>query len=93
MAWTCVPNYSRDKRRYRKPTRESLSTPEYRAAVEAHNAAQILEPDTISIHRGIDSRHPSFTHSTSSTISRYVICANTVLKFPKLRFISQTILN
>ncbi|XP_046684089.1 copper-transporting ATPase 1 isoform X3 [Homalodisca vitripennis] len=56
---------------YRKPTRESLSTPEYRAAVEAHNAAQILEPDTISIHRGIDSRHPSFTHSTSSTISRF----------------------
>jgi len=52
---------------YRKPTRGSLQTPEYMAAIEARNAAL----DSISIHRGIDDvEKPAFSRSTSSTISR-----------------------
>lgn len=53
-------------RLYKKPTRESLTTPEYRAAIEAKNA-----PDTISVHRGIDNvERPSFHSSTSSAFGR-----------------------
>lgn len=55
---------------YRKPTRGSLQTSEYMAAIAARNAA-LQELDSISVHRGLDDiEKPSFSRSTSSTISR-----------------------
>lgn len=58
--------------RYRKPTRGSLQTSEYLAAIEARNAA-LQELDSISVHRGLDDiEKPTFSRSTSSTISRWV---------------------
>ncbi|PSN45239.1 hypothetical protein C0J52_07008 [Blattella germanica] len=58
--------------KYRKPTRGTLQTPEYMAAVEARNAA-FQELDNLSIHRGLDDiEKPTFSRSTSSTFSRWV---------------------
>nr|XP_018917794.1 PREDICTED: copper-transporting ATPase 1 isoform X2 [Bemisia tabaci] len=56
---------------FRKPTQESLTTPEYRAAMEASKAAK-CELDTISIHRGLDDNEPPvFTRSTSSALENF----------------------
>lgn len=62
-------------RLYKKPTRESLTTPEYRAAM---NAKSIInndtDPDTIFVHRGIDNvERPSFHSSTSSAFGRLLL--------------------
>ncbi|XP_066991020.2 copper-transporting ATPase 1 isoform X2 [Anabrus simplex] len=55
---------------YRKPTRGTLQTSEYMQAAKAHSLA-INELDSISIHRGLDDiERPSFSRSTSSTLSR-----------------------
>ncbi|RZF47721.1 hypothetical protein LSTR_LSTR005985, partial [Laodelphax striatellus] len=55
---------------FKKPTRESLTTSDYIALIEAKCGEQELE--TISIHRGIDDvDRPSFRNSTTSIISRF----------------------
>ncbi|XP_034247401.1 copper-transporting ATPase 1 isoform X2 [Thrips palmi] len=55
---------------YRKPTRGTLSTPEYRAAEIAGSAAL----DSISVHRGVeDIERPNMSRSTSSTLSRWLV--------------------
>ncbi|KAI5749609.1 hypothetical protein M8J76_008757 [Diaphorina citri] len=59
---------------YVKPTLGSLSTPEYRAAMQARSAALGKDLDEVSVHKGIDDiEGPDFTmsKSTSSNISRW----------------------
>ncbi|KAG8226384.1 hypothetical protein J437_LFUL011921 [Ladona fulva] len=62
---------------YRKPTRASLSTSEYRTAMEAHNAAlnELDSISAISLHRGLDDEEDfrpgvSARASSGSTLSR-----------------------
>ncbi|XP_059481574.1 copper-transporting ATPase 1 isoform X3 [Neocloeon triangulifer] len=55
---------------YKKPTRGTLTTPEYQAAVAR---SRELPEDSISLHRGLDDKDKStlaFARSTSSTIGR-----------------------
>ncbi|GLV37053.1 ATP7 [Carabus blaptoides fortunei] len=56
---------------YKKPTKEKLQTPEYRAAIEARQRA-MQELDTISIHRGLDDGEPPMHRATSATLSRFI---------------------
>lgn len=56
---------------YQKPTRESLETPEYLAAIHARQCA-IEEFEGISIHRGMDEGPDMpMRRTTSQTITRY----------------------
>lgn len=58
--------------RFKKPTRESLSTPDYFKSIENKMGGQEL--DAISMHRGIDDiDRPSIRNSTNSIIGRYVL--------------------
>ncbi|KAL1117902.1 hypothetical protein AAG570_004215 [Ranatra chinensis] len=62
----------RPRHRYRKPTKESLTTPEYKEAMIARHTAE-QELDTISIHRGVDDiERPALASSMSSNISRFL---------------------
>lgn len=57
--------------RYKKPTRESLTTPEYQAMIEAKR--NTYEPEAkIIVHRGIDNVERSSLSSTSSVFGRYI---------------------
>ncbi|CAB3368249.1 Hypothetical predicted protein [Cloeon dipterum] len=52
---------------YVKPTRGTLVTPEYQAAVAR---SRELPEDSISLHRGLDDKDKTFARSNSSTIGR-----------------------
>ncbi|KAG5346117.1 ATP7A ATPase, partial [Acromyrmex charruanus] len=54
---------------YRKPTKATLETSEYTAAMQAHSTARTIELDTISLHRGLDDSVVPINRSTS-TLSR-----------------------
>jgi len=70
---------------WHKPTRESLTTSDYLAMLEARNKAHSQESDAISIHRGIDDiDRPSFSHSTSSTFSRFFSRSKTNIEGSRL---------
>ncbi|XP_019700324.1 copper-transporting ATPase 1 isoform X3 [Harpegnathos saltator] len=55
---------------YRKPTKVTLETPEYLAAMHAHSTAQMIDMDTISLHRGLDDSVMPVIHRSTSTLSR-----------------------
>ncbi|XP_054279544.1 copper-transporting ATPase 2 isoform X3 [Macrosteles quadrilineatus] len=70
---------------WRKPTRESLTTSEYLAVLEARNKCSAGETDQISIHRGIDDiERPNLSHSTSSTFSRFFTRSKTNIEGSRL---------
>ncbi|KYN07781.1 Copper-transporting ATPase 1 [Cyphomyrmex costatus] len=54
---------------YHKPTKATLETSEYTAAMQAHSTARTIELDTISLHRGLDDSVVPINRSTS-TLSR-----------------------
>ncbi|XP_075232705.1 copper-transporting ATPase 1 isoform X2 [Lycorma delicatula] len=55
---------------YKKPNRESLTTPEYKESLKAKALGQEL--DTISMHRGIDDiNRPNIRNSSTSLIGRF----------------------
>lgn len=56
---------------YRKPTKATLETAEYVAAVHAHSTAQMIDLDTISLHRGLDDSVAPVMNRSTSTLSRY----------------------
>ncbi|XP_034186993.2 copper-transporting ATPase 1 isoform X1 [Osmia lignaria lignaria] len=55
---------------YRKPTKATLETPEYLAAMRAHSTARMVDLDTISLHRGLDDSVMPIMHRSTSTLSR-----------------------
>lgn len=56
---------------YRKPTKATLETAEYLAAMHAHSTARMMDLDTISIHRGLDDSVVPVMNRSTSTLSRY----------------------
>lgn len=56
---------------YRKPTKATLETPEYLAAMHAHSTARMIDLDTISLHRGLDDSVAPVMSRSTSTLSRY----------------------
>lgn len=56
---------------YRKPTKVTLETPEYLAAMHAHSTARMIDLDTISLHRGLDDSIVPVMNRSTSTLSRY----------------------
>lgn len=58
-------------RSYRKPTKATLETSEYLAAMHAHSTARLIDLDTISLHRGLDDSVVPVMHRSTSTLSRY----------------------
>lgn len=57
--------------RYRKPTKATLETSEYLAAIHAHSTARMIDLDTISLHRGLDDSVAPVMNRSTSTLSRY----------------------
>ncbi|CAK9831963.1 Copper-transporting ATPase 1 [Anthophora retusa] len=55
---------------YRKPTKDTLETPEYLSAMQAHSTARMIDLDTISLHRGLDDTPIPIMHRSASTLSR-----------------------
>ncbi|XP_051172178.1 copper-transporting ATPase 1 isoform X3 [Leptopilina boulardi] len=55
---------------YRKPSKMTLETSEYLAAINAHSAARTLDADAISLHRGLDDTVSVAMQRSTSTISR-----------------------
>lgn len=55
---------------YRKPTKATLETAEYLAAVQAHSTARMIDLDTISLHRGLDDSVAPVMNRSTSTLSR-----------------------
>ncbi|KAL0126484.1 hypothetical protein PUN28_005089 [Cardiocondyla obscurior] len=55
---------------YRKPTKATLETPEYLAAMHAHSTARMIDSDTISLHRGLDDSIMPVMNRSASTLSR-----------------------
>ncbi|KAK2583714.1 hypothetical protein KPH14_009634 [Odynerus spinipes] len=55
---------------YKKPTKASLETPEYLAAMHAHSTARMIDLDAISLHRGLDESVMPVLHRSTSTLSR-----------------------
>ncbi|XP_032666666.1 copper-transporting ATPase 1 isoform X1 [Odontomachus brunneus] len=55
---------------YRKPTKATLETSEYLAAMHAHSTAHMIDMDTISLHRGLDDSVMPVMHRSTSTLSR-----------------------
>ncbi|XP_020286145.1 copper-transporting ATPase 1 isoform X2 [Pseudomyrmex gracilis] len=55
---------------YRKPTKTTLETLEYREAALAHSKARMIDLDAISIHRGLDDTSVEVMKRSMSTLSR-----------------------
>ncbi|KAL6433052.1 hypothetical protein ACFW04_006384 [Cataglyphis niger] len=55
---------------YRKPTKATLETTEYLAAIRAHSTARMIDLDTISLHRGLDDSVAPVMNRSTSTLSR-----------------------
>lgn len=56
---------------YRKPTKATLETSEYLAAMHAHSTARMIDLDAISLHRGLDDSVVPVMNRSTSTLSRY----------------------
>lgn len=56
---------------YRKPTKATLETAEYLAAIHAHSTARMIDLDAISLHRGLDDSVAPVMNRSTSTLSRY----------------------
>lgn len=56
---------------YRKPTKATLETTEYLAAIHAHSTARMIDLDAISLHRGLDDSVAPVMNRSTSTLSRY----------------------
>ncbi|XP_072758605.1 copper-transporting ATPase 1 isoform X2 [Anoplolepis gracilipes] len=55
---------------YRKPTKATLETAEYLAAIHAHSTARMIDLDMISLHRGLDDSIAPVMNRSTSTLSR-----------------------
>lgn len=55
---------------YRKPTKATLETTEYLAAIHAHSTARMIDLDAISLHRGLDDSVAPVMNRSTSTLSR-----------------------
>ncbi|XP_011877566.1 PREDICTED: copper-transporting ATPase 1 isoform X2 [Vollenhovia emeryi] len=55
---------------YRKPTKATLETPEYLAAMQADSTARMIDWDTLSVHRGIEDTYTPVLDKSTSTLSR-----------------------
>ncbi|XP_015171318.1 PREDICTED: copper-transporting ATPase 1 isoform X1 [Polistes dominula] len=55
---------------YKKPTKATLETPEYLAAMQAHSTARMIDLDAISLHRGLDESVMPVLNRTTSSLSR-----------------------
>ncbi|XP_017886715.1 copper-transporting ATPase 1 isoform X2 [Ceratina calcarata] len=55
---------------YRKPTKATLETAEYLAAMHAHSTARIIDMESISLHHGLDDTTIPIMHRSASTLSR-----------------------
>ncbi|XP_070154099.1 copper-transporting ATPase 1 isoform X2 [Polyergus mexicanus] len=55
---------------YRKPTKATLETTEYLAAIHAYSTARMIDLDAISLHRGLDDSVAPIMNRSTSTLSR-----------------------